>query len=91
MKAPPPVTLAELTALYRQLEHALGLLPESPPPSLVFRYADEANHLAKLLHAALAQPALRATEAELDQLHAAMSEASLLLHRRFPQLPPRES
>ena len=91
MKA--PVTLAELTALFRQLEHAIGLLPEDPPPALVFRYADEAKRLAELMRRAFEQPAIlaTATEAELDQLHAAMSEASLLLHRRFPQLAPRES
>lgn len=88
-----PVAIAELTALFRQLEQAIGLLPENPPPALVFRYADEAKRLADLMRLVFAQPAILATttEAELDQLHAAMSEASLLLHRRFPQLAPRES
>ena len=88
-----PPTIAELIALFRKLEQVLGLLPENPPPELVFRYADEAQRLVELMRATFEHPAVltTTTEAEIDELHAAMSEASLVLHRRFPQLPPRAS
>lgn len=80
-----PLSVVELIARYRALQSALEALPANPTrdgAALVFQYADEAAQLAERTRETfLAFP--DAAEVEIDELHAAMSDASGVLQRRF--------
>lgn len=88
------LSMDELTKCYRALERALEELPETPSKegaALVLRYAEDAEQLAARARQTFAASP-NAPEAEIDALHAAMSDASGVLQRRFAGLvPPRLS